>query len=317
MENPVRITTLFVVKNAKDVKINASKIKDVVDILLNEGLNSSLWDGDVYLQSENKREILDFLIILDSLNFCFWSKKERWQIERNGKKYDGYYALFNALDKFFKENPDKTSLDYFSGISFREFKSILQGGKNLLFLKKRWQLVVAVSKTIIKKYKNSKNFVASADRKFSVLVKKIYKLPGFNDIFSYNGKKIYLLKRAQILANDIWVAFKGKGLGYFKDVNYLTCFPDYKVPQILKHFGILEYSPKLDKKIRNKILIPMGSSQEVEIRSATVQAVEMLRVELLSRGIDAPALKIDWVLWKKSKADKISCNYHLTKTIFY
>lgn len=316
-KNPVRETTRFVVENAKDVKISSEKIKEVADVLIKEVAEPSLWPSGMYLEINSQQEILDYLIILDSLNFCFWSKKKKWHVNYKGKEYSGYYALSVALKKFFEKNPVKANLNYFSKISYKEFKDVLGGAKNLLFLRKRWQIVVAVARTIINKYKNSENFIKSADHKFSNLVKKIYKLHGFNDIFSYKGKKIYLLKRAQILACDIWWAFKGKGLGRFDDLNYLACFPDYKIPQILNNLGILEYSEKLNKKIKNKILIPMGSEEEIEIRSATVQAVEMLKGELSKKGMEIPAFQLDGILWNKSKRDKMSCNHHLTKTIFY
>lgn len=318
MENPVRETTLFVVKNAKDVKINKEKVKELAEEWIKNGVEKPLWPEGFHLQTKDPQKLLDYLIILDSVNFCFWSKKQRWQIKYKGKNYNGYYALSLALKKFFEENSEKANLDYLSKISFEEFRKILQGGKNLLFLKKRWQIVKLVSRYIVKNYGNSVNFVESADNKFSVLTHKIYKeLPGFNDIFSYNGKKIYLLKRAQILCSEIWGAFKKQGLGYFKDLDYLTCFPDYKIPQILNHLGILEYSERLNKKIKKKILIPEGSLQELEIRSATVYAVEILKEELAKLGRDSPSFQIDWILWNKSKSDKMENPYHLTKTIFY
>ena len=318
MENPVRKTTIFVVKNARDVKINRKAIKELARDWAKNGIEKSLWPEDFHLQTKNQRKLLDYLIILDSINFCFWNKKQRWQIKYKGKKYNGYYALSLALKKFFEDNPEKADLYYLSKISFADFKNILQGGKNLLFLKKRWQIARTAAKSIIKNYGGSKKFVESANHKFCLLTHKICKeLPGFNDIFSYQGKKIYLLKRAQILCSEIWGAFKGKGIGYFEDLDYLTCFPDYKIPQILNFLGILEYSERLNKKIKNKVLIPMGSLQELEIRSATVQAVEILKKELKARGQDMPAFQLDWILWNKSKKDKMKNHYHLTKTIFY
>ena len=330
MENPVRKTTIFVVKNARDVKINRKAIKELARDWAKNGIEKSLWPENFHLQTKDQQKLLDYLIILDALNFCFWpariatrsvaggSKKQRWQIKYKGKKYNGYYALSLALKKFFEDNPEKADLYYLSKISFADFKNILQGGKNLLFLKKRWQIARTAAKSIIKNYGGSKKFVESANHKFCLLTHKICKeLPGFNDIFSYQGKKIYLLKRAQILCSEIWGAFKGKGIGYFEDLDYLTCFPDYKIPQILNFLGILEYSERLNKKIKNKVLIPMGSLQELEIRSATVQAVEILKKELKARGQDMPAFQLDWILWNKSKKDKMKNHYHLTKTIFY
>jgi hypothetical protein len=58
-----------------------------------------------------------------------------------------------------------------------------------------------------------------------------------------------LYKRAQILVADVWSCFQGKGLGAFADIDKITMFADYRVPQMLIHYGSLEYTPKLLFKI--------------------------------------------------------------------
>lgn len=329
MENPVRTTTLKVVKRAEDVKINQEKIEKLAKKLAISKIVVSVWPKEYHLQTNNQQMMLDYLILLDALNFCFWNEDKRWNVNYKGKKYNGYFALSLALKKFFGENSKKASLEHFSKISFKEFKEILQGGKNLLFLKKRWQIARTVSSVLIKKYKNSVNFVNSANHKLSILVPKIQKeLPSFNDVANYNGKKVYFLKRAQILGSDIWGALDGgqssfikasedKRIGYFKDLDYLTAFADYKIPQILYHFGILEYSDNLERKIGNKIIIPSKSKEEIEIRSATIWAVEYLKEALTKLGKNFHSFQIDWILWNKSQKLKMKMPYHLTKTIFY
>ena len=57
--------------------------------------------------------------------------------------------------------------------------------------------------------------------------------------------KIY--KRVQILVADIWACFEGKGIGEFTDIDSITMFADYRVPQILVHLGAMRYSDKLMK----------------------------------------------------------------------
>ena len=44
---------------------------------------------------------------------------------------------------------------------------------------------------------------------------------------------------------DLWTAFKGKDLGSFYDIDQLAMFPDYRVPQVLLHFGVLKYTDYL------------------------------------------------------------------------
>lgn len=318
MENPVLLTTLEVIKKTKEVKINKDKVQEVARQWVATDLKVPDWPKEYHLKTRDEQKMLDYLIILDSVNFCFWNIKGRWAIDYKGHKYNGYYGWSLALKKFFEENPQKGSLEYLSKISFKEFKNILQGGRNLLLLKKRWQIIRAINSTIVEKYNNSKNFIESAGQKLSVLVPKIYKeLPYFNDVSVYNGKKVYFLKRAQILCAEIWGAFNGKEIGEFQDLDYLTCFPDYKVPQALNHFGLIEYSQKLDRKIKNRILIPHNSKEEIEIRSATVWGVEYLKEALAKEGTQFRPFEVDWILWNKGREVNMEKSYHLTRTIFY
>jgi len=57
--------------------------------------------------------------------------------------------------------------------------------------------------------------------------------PNFQDHSIYQGHQIHFYKRAQILIGDIFGKFNGEGLGEFNDIDQLTMFPDYRVPQIL------------------------------------------------------------------------------------
>jgi len=294
MINLVRERALKIIKKAKDVNINEDRIKRLAGKWKEENIVVPEWPEDFHFKS------LDYLFILDSLNFCFWPVKgEKWKIKYKGQEYSGYFALALALKSFFEnKNPD---LKYFSRISQKEFNSILQGGKNLQLLNKRWRIVRAVSKEIIKKYATTKNLLESAGKRFSDLVPMIEKLPYFKDPF---------LKRAQILAGDIYCS----GFGNFQDLDYLTVFADYKIPQILNYLGILEYSKSLDKKICNKILITKNSRQEKEIRAGTVWAAELLKKELNNKFY---SFEIDWILWNRAKSLNIKKPHHLTKTICY
>ena len=68
----------------------------------------------------------------------------------------------------------------------------------------------------------------------------------------YKGCQVHFYKRAQILIGDIYSKYKGKGLGQFTDIDQITMFPDYRVPQILQAEGVFEYSQHLWNKIKSK-----------------------------------------------------------------
>jgi hypothetical protein len=62
---------------------------------------------------------------------------------------------------------------------------------------------------------------------------------------------------------DIYSAFEGKDIGEFHDIEKLTMFADYRVPQILYHLGVLEYSKELQQMIEKGALLEHGGVYEV------------------------------------------------------
>lgn len=70
---------------------------------------------------------------------------------------------------------------------------------------------------------------------------------GFRDEAIYNGQQIFFYKRAQILVGDLYGALaevKDFPLK-FTNLEQLTMFADYRVPQTLRLVGIFDYSPSL------------------------------------------------------------------------
>jgi hypothetical protein len=97
---------------------------------------------------------------------------------------------------------------------------------------------------------------------------------------------------------------------------------DYRVPQILREKGVLQYAPGLAARVDGLEEIPAGSEAEVEVRAATVVAVERLRAAVGARhgrGRGPPlAVAVDWVLWEAGEAAHARCRpHHRTRTIFY
>jgi len=318
MVNPVRETTKQVIKQAKNVRIDISKLKEAAKKLSRGDFGKPVWSAEFHLQTDNKEAMLAYIILIDAVNFCFWSEKERWKIIYQKKTYNGYIALALAMKNYFDKNPEKANLKYFASISFSDFVSLLGGEGKLLFLKERLKIINTVSRYILEKYGSSTTFISSGKGNCSALVPKIAcELYSFNDEAEYNGQKVFFWKRAQILCADIYGAFKGKGPGHFNDLEHLTAFADYKIPQILHSLGILEYEPELKKKIASKKLIQAGSDEEIEIRSTTIWAVENLTKELAKLGKKYYPFQVDWILWNASQKQKMDLPYHLTKTIYY
>jgi hypothetical protein len=138
-------------------------------------------------------------------------------------------------------------------------------------------------------------------------------LESFRDVGVYGELEVPFLKRAQIAAADLW----GSSAIAFSDVDQLTCFADYKLPQALRHLGALEYTEHLARKVDDWVELDAGSPEEVEIRAATVVAVEELRDRLAAEGRELTAVEVDWMLWGYSQGLFPVRPHHRVRTVFY
>lgn len=138
----------------------------------------------------------------------------------------------------------------------------------------------------------------------------------------HKGSLVHFYKRAQILVGDIWAAY-GRSTDplhpySFHDMDQLTMFADYRVPQILRHMGVMVYAPELARKVDALEVLPFGSEEEVEIRAVTIVAVEKLKDCLRRSGRELLAIEIDWLLWQWGEAMKDDIlPHHRTLTIYY
>ena len=131
----------------------------------------------------------------------------------------------------------------------------------------------------------------------------------FDDSHPFQGRQVKFHKRAQIFVADLWACFNGTSFGEFDDVDHLTMFADYRVPQMLESMGCLWYSPRLESKIKRHELLQSGDLLEVELRGCSIWCVELLRREIERRfrselavgGKKINAVLIDFLLYDVAK----------------
>lgn len=311
-KNQILQSIKFVVERSTNVKINTDRIKLLAKKMAQESLSIPFWPTEYHLANVDEKTLLNYLFVLDALNFSFWPDEgaPKWEIEYKGKWHGGYYGLSLALKKAFESGVPITNFKYLKNIKADESVKIFSGRGEIPLFNERLNILRSCSEILDRNYEGQFiNFMRSVKNRALDLVLKIVKeLPSFDDRF---------LKRAQILVGDIWGCFNGIGLGEFSDIDNLTAFADYKLPQILNHFGILEYSPALTKKIRNLALIESGSKEEIEIRAATIWAVEFLKDALCDAGVKINSIQTDWILWNKSQEINFELPYHRTRTVYY
>ena len=90
----------------------------------------------------------------------------------------------------------------------------------------------------------------------------------FRDEHHYKGrpKPVRFLKRAQIFVADLWACFEGQSYGEFWDIDKITMFADYRIPQILITLNALYCSPTVLAAIKDKQMFESGGSWEMQLR---------------------------------------------------
>jgi hypothetical protein len=93
---------------------------------------------------------------------------------------------------------------------------------------------------VVGKYNGSLVKLVKSSNKSAITLLNILTndFPNFQDHSIYKGHQIHFYKRSQLLISHIYNKFCGKGIGEFIDIDELTMFPDYRVPQLLEAEGV-------------------------------------------------------------------------------
>ncbi|KRT81414.1 hypothetical protein AMK59_5121, partial [Oryctes borbonicus] len=306
----------FISENSRHVKINNEGINRLGEQLVQE-INRGALTIDGFSQTSihptpEDAWALDWIFVVDTLNYCFWSLENEtgWTVEQE----TGYFALCKAINRAMREGIDILNPKFYSSLTEEQLSKILRSDNDVQIplFKERLKCLHEVGKSLVENFEGSfANCVRKANNSAVKLLNIIVdSFNCFRDQAIYEGKKISIHKRAQILIGDIWACYKNKGLGHFHDIDEITMFADYRVPQSLLFFGALEYSDELKDKLKSNYIFENGDPTEVEIRGCSIHAVELIKL-YVSNKIDNPqkinSILIDHFLWdfRRKNAKKI------------
>lgn len=267
------------------------------------------------LNFEDKNDTFNFLLLFCTLNFTLWNKKGDWSIDDNGERVTRTKALYKVIYKLIEENSSENIVTILDNLSFARFKKILNGGKNFKFLKERHQYLQDLKVLLKNKYKSDPHkVIIEADFDAIKLLEIIVsEFPNFNDHAKYKKQEVFFLKRAQLLTSLIDL-----NITKLKNIDKLSAFADYRLPQLLRSFEILNYDYKLEKKVDLRQQIKKDSIEELEIRANTIYAIELIKQKLKKRGVSISSVEIDNYLWNLSQGSLVlNQPHHLTETTFY
>lgn len=261
----------------------------------------------------------NYILLLDALNFCFWGEP-RWRVSYAGTWYDGYWALTAVLRRALDAGLPLYDPSYLSQLTDSQIADLFAGDGTIPLLQWRIAHIREVAHGLLTaSHGTFATLIRQANGCATQLVRLVVRIfPSFNDVATYDTLRVPFYKRAQLLCSDLAGAFQGHDLGHFHDLNTLTAFADYKLPQVLRYYGALQYHPSLAARIDTRQELPAGSPEEVEIRAATICAVDELVTRFQAAGHRAAAWQVDWALWKLGQTlPPDAPPYHRTRTRYY
>ncbi len=300
----------YVVNNSKSVKINEKQIDKFVEKINKVETKHWLSFSPYNLLDLPTETIINFLLVYDAIDFSFWGEP-KWEINTINGKESGSIALLYAILKYVKDN----NTTDFSNITKDEFREILKGNVEIPLFEERYKIITNVSKIVNEKMnKNFYEFIKNITNDIELFDVIIKYFQNFKDERIYNGKPIYLYKLAQLLTSDILHIRKLKE--HIKvDYSHLVGCADYKIPQVMRGLGILEYSDELADIIDSKKEIEVNSEYEVEIRANMIIAIDLIKKRL---GNKVCSIDINDYIWSQGRNKDIKLKpYHLTRNINY
>lgn len=319
MTNHILDSTRFVVEQAQLVHLNQERIQKFAENFNHSNTQHWLTAAPFQFSHLTPEQQLNFLVLFNAMSFSYWGDP-KWTVEAEGQSYDGAWGLIMALGRAVKEHRPILDFTHLVHIPKEHFAHMLHGNVEIPLLEERFSIFRELGRVMTDRYQGqASQLVAQARGSVPKLVELIVEyFPSFVDKASYQGQEVFFFKRAQLLAADIVQWFKGEFIGEFAGLEKLTACADYKLPQILRKRGILEYAPSLAATVDSKTEIVAGSPEEVEIRAHTIWAVEFISREVRKRNPGVNPMEIGDHLWQtsqlKSPDDK---PYHRTRTTAY
>lgn len=308
-----------VIHDSKNISIKEDAIKYFCSH--NKTKKDIHWLGfsPMNLKKLNIHDQLNFLIILNSISFCFW-QLPKWKIKYKDDYYDGSWGMVAALAKAKDKGIPILDFNYLKKITITDFNSIIEDNSKMVLKEKRVETINEVAEKMIEFFNSNAEMLIKRANYDAIALQELIlsQFSSFSDTADYNSKTVYFNKRAQLLTADLNYILEINGQNSLTNIDKITACADYKIPFILREFGILKYNEHLSSIVDNRIVIEKGSKEEVEIRAFAIWAVELMKEEYKKHSVFLRSNQINDFLWLISQIKNPKYKpYHLTLTTSY
>lgn len=312
----------FVMGQSKDVYIDESELPQLAK-LVTEKFHKGFGNIDeAFGSTGDLHRDINLIFFETAVNFCFWSQtpEDKWKVKCGDDISGGWYGLRNAFTRALKNNLPVYDADFMSKLNLEKARELFLGqdGISIPLLEQRVNNIVEAANFLNTNFDGSAaKFVKHCKNDAPTIAAELARsLNSYRDGSVYAGKWVWILKRAQIFPNDLSQLSTLYPDFNIKNKRFLTIFADYKLPQLLRYYGVINYSKKLAEKIDNLALITCGSEEEIEIRMATILACQKL--SKLCPKITVADIDVSlWLMSKEPVVDKYLKPHHMTVSVFY
>lgn len=318
MNNNILESAKMVVDNSKFVSINQDKLKELANEFSVPSSSNWLLDSPYDIIGLTDDEKLMFCLIFNGLSFSYWGEPY-WNVSYDGNEHKrGSWSLVACIFRSIEEGNSLLEIENLKNFTLDDLKFVLRGNSEIPLIRERLEICNTIGKVLFMKYENSfASFIKTHGNDAQELQLKIIEefAPAFDDSWEYNGETVSFNKRAQAIVESVHSIFDGKRIGNIKNIDSLTALADYIIPNLLRCTELLQYDNVLASLIDRKENIEKGSEYEVEIRANTIWCVELIKQEILAKGIKTNTKSINDYLWSMGR--DVDKPFHRTRTIAY
>lgn len=329
----VKASAKFIAKQATNVTIDDKGVEklanEIFEQLKNGKISTKFSQYELHPTPDDPLA-LDWMFLLDLLNYSFWTPKESPKYTVNGQT--GYFSLCAAVKRAIDRGIPIIEPKFYSQITMNQLKDIFKsddGVTEMPLLDERLKHLNQAGQRLMDKYDGSfKHLFEKCEKSAKLLMNTVVEeFESFRDEAVYRGEKVAFYKRVQILVADIWTIHGGK---IFDDIDEITMFADYRIPQVLVHFGSMKYSDDLMKLLKAGTMLQPGCEEESEIRGCSIEVVERVSSkvrDMIEQAKDSNlnksminAILIDYFLWnyRRQYADELEyIPFHQVRSIYY
>lgn len=257
----------------------------------------------------------DFCVLATSVVACLWPPEgeETWHAEVDGVWLDDAPGLFACFTRL----PNLDIRD-FAGFTLADGERFFAGRGCLQQIAARAQRLDQVATALVERWgASAASIIEEAEWDAPKVVELLVTtVPGYRDRADTAIGTVAFDKLAHLCA----AMMSTRSDRPLRGLDKFPVYPDYMLPMVLRHHGLLRYDAELALAIDQRQLLEAGSDWEVGIRWATVYAAERLGDALRDVGNSVPIPSLDFALWHDAvlgpDAGKMG-EHHRTLTMAY